>query len=104
MDNDEVGIMESKKTNKYLGSSAESWLEEEGILEEVDAVVEKEVFVFLLEKEMKEQQLNIPKLAKKMGTSYSAAKRVLNPRAPSTLDSLRRAAHAVGKSLTLGLA
>ena len=96
--------MKAKKTNKYLGSTAESWLEEEGILKEVDAVIEKEIFVFLLEKQMKKQKLNIPKLAKKMGTSYSSAKRVLDPKAPSTLDSLRKAAHAVGKSLTLGLA
>lgn len=95
--------MKPKKHNRYLGSTVDSWLEEEGFLEDVDAVVEKEIFVFLLAKQMEKCNLNIPKLAKRMGTSYSSAKRVLDPQAPSTLGTLRKAAHAVGKRLTLGL-
>ena len=90
--------------NKFIGSSLDDFLEEEGIIDEVDAVIEKEIFVFLLEKEMKKEEMTISRLAEKMGTSYSSAKRLLDPKASSTLATLRKAAHAVGKRLTLGLA
>ena len=89
------------KKNKHLGSSLDDFLEEQGILEEALDVANKRVYVFQLEKEMKKKNIGKSELATKMGTSRSQVERVLDPKMPSTLKTLARAAKAVGRKAAI---
>lgn len=92
------------KHNKYIGSNFDDFLEEEGILEEIEEVVAKRIFVFQIEKEMKKQKIDKAELAERMETSLSAIDRVLNPECPSTLRTFAKTARALGKHLKISLA
>jgi len=93
----------SMAKKKHIGSNFNAFLEEEGLLEEVEAVAAKRVFVFQLEKELQKQKLNKTDLAERMGTSRSSVSRILDPTKPSTLKSLSEAARAIGKQLRLNI-
>ena len=91
--------------NKHIGSSFDDFLEEEGLLAEVDAVAVKRVIAFQLKEKMKEQKLSKTQLAKRMGTSRSSLERLLDPDNTSvTLLTLERAAKALGKRIRIELA
>lgn len=92
------------KKNKYIGSSFDEFLEEEGILEECKEEASKRVLVWQLEQEMKKQKLTKNEFANRMHTSRAAVNRILDPKKPSTLKSLNAAARAVGKRLKVSLA
>lgn len=88
------------KKNKHIGSSFDDFLEEEGILEEVDAAAIKHVIAFQLEMKMKKLHLTKKQTAEKMGTSRSALDRLLDPKNTAiTLISLMKAARFIGKKL-----
>ena len=90
--------------NPHIGSSFESFLEEEGIFEDCTAVAVKRVLARQIEREMRERGLTKSAMAKAMRTSRPALDRLLDPTNPSvTLDTLQRAA-AVGRKLRLELA
>lgn len=89
---------------KHVGSNFDSFLEEEGILDECKEEAAKRVLVWQLEQEMKKQNLTKEEVAKRMHTSRAAVNRVLDPNQPSTLRSLTAAARAVGKRLKVSLA
>jgi transcriptional regulator with XRE-family HTH domain len=91
------------KQHKFIGSSLDDFLEEEGILEEVEEVAAKRVFVFQLEREMQKQNVDKTELASRMETSRSAVDRILNPASPSTLRTLARAARVIGRHVRIGL-
>jgi len=58
-----------------------------------------------IEQEMKKNNLSKSEMAKKMKTSRSSLDRLLDPVNESvTLQTLRKAAHAVGRTLKLELA
>lgn len=87
-----------------LGTSLEEWLEEDGMLEEVDARVQKRMVADQIRKEMKRQHLSEVALARRMKTSRSQVSRILDPQNTSgTLLVLTRAAGAVGMELGLVL-
>ncbi|NGX47494.1 MAG: hypothetical protein K1000chlam3_00868 [Chlamydiae bacterium] len=88
---------------KHIGSNFDEFLEEEGLLEEVESVAAKRVFVYQLEKELRRQKLNKADLAERMGTSRSSVSRILDPTKPSTLKSLSEATRAIGKQLRLSI-
>jgi len=91
--------------NPRIGSSFESFLEEEGILEECTAAAVKRVLARQVEQAMRERGLTKSAMAKAMRTSRPALDRLLDPDNPSvTLDTLQRAATAVGRKLRLELA
>lgn len=92
------------KKNKHIGSSFDDFLKEEGILEEIEEVVAKRIFIFQVEKEMRKQGVDKVVLAKRMETSRSAVDRILDPEAPSTLRTLAKAARALGRHLKIRLA
>ena len=92
------------KKNKHIGSNFDDFLKEEGMLEEIDEVVAKKIFVFQMEKEMKKQGMDKAELAERMETSRSAVDRILDPESPSTLRTFAKAACAVGKHLKISLA
>ena len=92
------------KKNQYIGSNFDDFLQEEGMLEEIEEVVAKRIFVFQVEKEMKKQGIDKVELAERMETSRSAVDRILDPEAPSTLRSFAKAARALGRHLKISLA
>jgi antitoxin HicB len=94
----------TKKNNLHIGSSFESWLEEEGIREEVTAAAVKAVIAEQLAAEMKRKGITKVRMAEMMNTSRAQVDRLLDPTNPSaTLETLMRAARAVGRELRLEL-
>ena len=100
--------MNRNKTRKRLdhsGSTFDSFLEQEGIREEVEAVAIKRVLAWQLERAMHEQQKTKQAMARQLRTSRSQLDRLLDPRNVSvTLDTITRAARALGKRLIIRVA
>jgi ribosome-binding protein aMBF1 (putative translation factor) len=91
------------KKNKHIGSNFDDFLKEEGVLEEIEEVVAKKIFVFQMEKEMMKQGIDKAELAERMETSRSAVDRILDSESPSTLRSFAKAARALGRHLKISL-
>ncbi len=92
------------KKNKYIGSSFEDFLEEEGILEEVNAAAIKRVIAHHLKEYMKKKKFTQEEMAQELHTSRSSLKRLLDPKNCSvTLLTLNRAASVIGKKLDISL-
>ena len=100
--------MNGKKTRKradHSGSTFDSFLEQEGIREEVEAVAIKRVLAWQLERAMQKQQKTKQAMARQLRTSRSQLDRLLDPRNVSvTLDTITRAARALGKRVILRVA
>ena len=91
--------------NKHIGSNFDDFLEEEGILAEAEAVAIKRVIAFQVEQMMKDQHLSKTEMSRRMKTSRAALDRLLDPTNQAvTLQTLDRAAHALGKRLQISLA
>ena len=98
-------IKKNRKRTDRSGSTFDSFLEEEGIREEVEAVAIKRVLAWQLEQAMREQQKTKQAMAKQLHTSRSQLDRLLDPRNVSvTLDTITRAARALGKRVILRVA
>lgn len=90
---------------KYIGSDFDSFLEEEGILEQVELVAVKRILAMRLLELMQEQQLSKTEMARRMSTSRAALNRLLDPENESvTLKTMEQAARVMGKHLHLELA
>jgi len=88
--------------NEYIGSDFDDFLAEEGILQEVEAAAIKKVVACLVKQGMDEAQIGKAEMARRMGTSRMQLDRLLNPDNPSvTLATLVKAAHAVGKRVSV---
>jgi hypothetical protein len=100
--------MNTKKTRKKMdhsGTTFDSFLEEEGIREEVEAVAIKRVLAWQLKQAMQEQQKTKQAMARQLRTSRSQLDRLLDPRNVSvTLDTITRAARALGKRVIIRVA
>jgi antitoxin HicB len=93
------------ETHKNLGGSFNDFLDEEGILEECTETAIKRVLAWQIEQEMKKNNLSKSAMARKMKTSRSSLDRILDPVNESvTLRTLKKAAHAVGRTVKLELA
>jgi antitoxin HicB len=87
-----------------LGSTFESWLDEEGIREDVTAAAIKAVLAEKLAAEMKRLGLTKTSMAARLQTSRAQLDRLLDPdNSGVTLETLQRAAKAVGRSLRIEL-
>ncbi len=90
--------------NKHIGSNFDDFLDEEGLLVEAESVAVKRVLSYQLQKLMEKEHISKTAMAKKMNTSRSALDRLLDPSNVSvTLQTLERAAVALGKKLHLEL-
>jgi antitoxin HicB len=100
--------MKSRKIRRQpnlSGSTFDSFLEEEGIREEVEAVAIKRVLAWQFERAMQEQQKTKRAMARQLQTSRSQLDRLLDPENSSvTLDTITRAAQALGKRIIIRLA
>jgi hypothetical protein len=90
--------------NRHLGSSFDEFLRSEGLYEEVTTLAWKRVLSWEVTEAMKREGLSKSEMAKRMGTSRSQLERLLDPENPNILlETVQRAAVAVGKRLTIGL-
>lgn len=93
-----------RKTD-HSGSTFDSFLDQQGIREEVEAVAIKRVLAWQLEQAMHEQQKTKQAMARQLRTSRSQLDRLLDPRNVSvTLDTIARAARALGKRVIIRVA
>ena len=87
------------------GQSFDDFLKEEGMYEEVNAIVVKRLIAADLAQAMQEQGITKTEMAKRLETSRSQLDRLLAPNNYGvTLNTLLRAAKAVGRRLQVGLA
>ena len=94
----------SIRKNPHIGSSFESWLEEQGIREEVTAAAIKAVIARQLADEMKKKKITKQRMAELMKTSRAQLDRLLDPdNGSATIESLQRAARVVGRELRMQL-
>ena len=92
-------------TEEYIGSNFDSFLSDEGILEETERTAIKRVLALQLLELMGKQNLSKAEMARRMETSRAALNRLLDPENRSvTLQTMERAAHVLGKHLHLTLA
>lgn len=90
---------------KHHGSTFESFLAEDGILEEVNYTAAKKVIAAQIADAMKKQGLSKTAMAERMSTTRAQLDRLLDPDNDSvTLATLKRAAATLGKTLRLELA
>jgi predicted XRE-type DNA-binding protein len=92
------------KINPRLGSTFESWLDARGWREEATAAAVKSVLADEVAAAMKERRLAKARMAALMGLSRAQFNRLLDPsKGDATLETLLRAAKAVGRELRLEL-
>ena len=92
------------KNNPHIGTSIEDFLKEEGILEEARAVAIKEAVAFQVQQAMHKEKISKIEMARRMKTSRAALDRFLAPGSASvTLQTLTRAARAIGRDLRIEL-
>ncbi len=86
------------------GSSLEEFLEEEGLLAEVEAAALRKVLAYQFEQAMKTANLSTVEMAKRMCTKTAAVERLIDPNAKMiTLTTLAKAATALGMRLNITL-
>lgn len=89
---------------KHCGSSLESLLQDEGILEEATVRAIKSVIAWQLAEEMKKKKFSKKRMAEMMQTSRAQLDRILDAESGNTtLETLQRAAKVVGRTLRLEL-
>jgi predicted XRE-type DNA-binding protein len=87
-----------------IGSSFEDFLKDEGNYEAVTALAVKRVLAWQIEEAMKGKRMSKASLASKMKTSRSQLDRLLDPDNEKVqLDTIHRAALAVGKKVVISL-
>ncbi len=92
------------KRNRHIGSSLNDFLRDEGILEEARAVAIKEAVAYQVQQAMEKEKISKIEMARRMKTSRAALDRFLAPgNASVTLQTLTRAARAIGRDLRIEL-
>jgi DNA-binding Xre family transcriptional regulator len=96
--------MSTRPEFDHSGSSFDSFLEVEGILDEVEAAAIKRVIAWQLAEAMKAGKISKKTMAERMGTSRSQLDRLLDPENSAVhLQTIARAARAVGKRLHMDM-
>jgi antitoxin HicB len=91
--------------NPHIGTNFDDFLDEEDLRVDAEATAIKRVIAYQIELEMKQANLSKTAMAEKMHTSRTALDRLLDPaNASVTLQTLERAALALGKTLRIELA
>jgi len=89
-------------TSKHKGSSFDSFLESENLLNDSEAVAIKRVIAYELDRAMKKKHISKSLMAEKMHTSRSALERLLDDKNTSvTLNTLVKAGSIIGKKLKI---
>jgi antitoxin HicB len=94
----------AKKKARVSEETFDEFLASQGILESCEDHAIKEIIAGQLAAEMREKGITKTEMAERMKTSRRQLDRLFDPGVPSvTLDTLRRAASAVGRSLRIEL-
>jgi predicted XRE-type DNA-binding protein len=94
----------SKKQNPHIGENFDSFLRDEGAYEEVTATAIKRTLALQIKHEMALQNISKSEMARRMKTSATQLGRLLDPNNDRIqLDTLVKAASAVGKNLAVSL-
>lgn len=94
----------AKRRNPHWGSSLDELLRADGKFEEFQARAIKETIAFQLQAAMRAKKITKKDMAALMNTSRFQLDRVLDPAAGNvTLETLQRAAAALGRKLQLEL-
>ena len=97
-------VKPARHGDRHTGSTLDSLLEEEGILEEVEAVAVKRVIAWQLAATMKKRRITKKAMASRMRTSRSQLDRLLDPEnAAVHLATITRAAKVIGKRVRIQL-
>ena len=98
-------VRKNSRKVDHSGSTFDSFLQEAGIKDELEAVAIKRVLAWQFEHAMKVQQKTKRAMANELRTSRSQLDRLLDPRNVSvTLGTITRAARALGKRVTIRIA
>ena len=90
--------------NKHRGGNFRDFLEQDGILEEIEARALKRAIAIQLAKLIEQKSISKGDLAQRMKTSRAAVDRMLDGATPSmTLATLEKAARALGQRIKLVL-
>jgi len=93
------------RKSRHIGSSFEKFLKQEGLYEGATAHAAKRALAWQIAKAMKAQGITKVEMAKRMKTSRAQLDRLLDPRNDKVqLDTVQRAAAAVGRKLHVELA
>lgn len=94
--------LEEENKQKALGSSFNSFLEEQNILSEVEALATKRVLAYQIQESMNLKKITKTEMAKRMGTSRSSLNRLLDPLNNSvSLATIESAVIALGQRLRI---
>jgi transcriptional regulator GlxA family with amidase domain len=97
-------MMTKRKKGSVSKETFDDFLAEEGLLQECEDHAIKEIIAEQLAAAMKESGLTKSSMAERMHTSRRQLDRLFDPSVQSvTLDTLRRAASAVGRTLRVEL-
>ena len=92
------------KANTHRRPTLDSLLKEDGIFDELHAIVPKERLAWQFSQQMKKKRLSKAKMAEAMKTSRAQLDCVLDPKSGNvTLATQQKAANAVGMTLRVEL-
>jgi len=90
--------------DNHIGSDFDSFLDEQGLLQEVDQAAVKRVLAMQIQALMKENKLTKTEMASRLQTSRAALDRLLDPENESvTLLTMNKAAKILGRQLHLSI-
>ena len=88
----------------HTGSRFDSFLRDEGIFEDAEAVAVKRLIAWKLQQAMKAKRISKQSMARQLRTSRSQLDRLLDPtNIAISLNTITRAARAVGKRVRFSL-
>lgn len=94
--------MIKKIKRKNIGSTFDSFLQEEGILEECKQAAIKSIIASQLRAILQKEGVSQAELARKMKTSKAAVNRLLDPNNPAiTFNTLTKASLALNKEISI---
>ncbi len=89
-------------SQRNIGTNFDTFLEDEGLLEETTVTAVKRVIAYQLAEKMAEDKLTKAEMARRMDTSRSSLDRLLDPDNSSvTLQTLQSAVQALGGRLKI---
>ena len=90
--------------NPHIGSSLDDLLQADDMLDEISATAIKRTIAMQIESEMSRQGISKSEMSRRMRTSKTQVDRLLDPEQNGVqLDTLFKAATAVGKTLSVQL-
>lgn len=96
--------MNDDTNSPHIGSTLDGLLEADGVREQVHGIAQKRVIAWQLKEEAKRAGVGTAELARRMGTSRTQVLRVFDPaNCTVQLDTLQRAAQALGRQLRVEL-